>query len=40
MSAIHEVMGDLGGYRNIVVLTGAGISQAAGLPTFGNCLLP
>lgn len=24
----------LGGYRNIVVLTGAGISQAAGLPTY------
>jgi NAD-dependent deacetylase len=27
-------MGDFGGYRNIVVLTGAGISQAAGLPTY------
>jgi NAD-dependent deacetylase len=25
---------DFGGYRNIVVLTGAGISQAAGLPTY------
>lgn len=25
---------DLGGYRHIVVLTGAGISQAAGLPTY------
>jgi NAD-dependent deacetylase len=25
---------DLAGYRNIVVLTGAGISQAAGLPTY------
>lgn len=25
---------DLGSYRNIVVLTGAGISQAAGLPTY------
>jgi NAD-dependent deacetylase len=25
---------DLRGYRNIVVLTGAGISQAAGLPTY------
>src|SRR5689334_20375467 len=24
----------LGDYRNIVVLTGAGISQAAGLPTY------
>ncbi len=27
-------MMDLGDYRNIVVLTGAGISQAAGLPTY------
>jgi NAD-dependent deacetylase len=27
-------MGDFGGYRNIVVLTGAGISHAAGLPTY------
>ena len=27
-------MRDFGGYRNIVVLTGAGISQAAGLPTY------
>ena len=27
-------MGDFGGYRNIVVLTGAGISRAAGLPTY------
>jgi NAD-dependent deacetylase len=25
---------DLGSYRNIVILTGAGISQAAGLPTY------
>jgi NAD-dependent deacetylase len=25
---------DLGNYRNIVILTGAGISQAAGLPTY------
>ncbi len=25
---------DLGGYRNIVVLTGAGISHSAGLPTY------
>src|SRR5215831_9211445 len=25
---------ELGSYRNIVVLTGAGISQAAGLPTY------
>jgi NAD-dependent deacetylase len=25
---------DLSGYRNIVVLTGAGISQSAGLPTY------
>ena len=27
-------MGDFGAYKNIVVLTGAGISQAAGLPTY------
>jgi NAD-dependent deacetylase len=27
-------MGGFGDYRNIVVLTGAGISQAAGLPTY------
>jgi NAD-dependent deacetylase len=27
-------MSDFGGYHNIVVLTGAGISQAAGLPTY------
>jgi NAD-dependent deacetylase len=27
-------MADLAGYRKIVVLTGAGISQAAGLPTY------
>lgn len=25
---------DLASYRNIVVLTGAGISQSAGLPTY------